>query len=199
MILPSGQKPRVAVCRCECGKIKNVLFLHLVRGRIKSCGCLTGESHGECGTTLYTTWRAMKNRVSPKWKYHQHYYDKGITICRAWLKFTTFKKWAIANGFKPGLLLDRINNSKGYYPNNCRFATDEISVGNRDVTIKVFYKGRERVLSQLCRELGYYESGYNTISARIRRGWDGEEAISTPIREGNYYRGPRNRKTKNLK
>lgn len=38
-VLPSGQKPRTARCKCDCGKIKNVLLLHLVRGRTVSCGC----------------------------------------------------------------------------------------------------------------------------------------------------------------
>lgn len=185
-ILPSGQKPRMARCKCDCGKIKNILLLHLVRGRIQSCGCLAGEQHGESNTNLYTTWRGMKARVTPNWCYHQDYYDRGIDMHKSWNIFSTFKKWAMQNGYQHGLIIDRKDNDKGYYPDNCRFVTDEISVGNRRNTIKVVYKGTEYVVSQLCRKMGFPVSRFNTICNRLKRGWNGDDAIDTPIRIGNY-------------
>ena len=81
---------------------------------------------------LYQTWNTMKHRCkyerSAKW-----YRDKGIKVCDAWLYWPTFAQFGIDNGWEPGLEIDRIDNSKGYYPENCRFVTHEIQNQNRDL------------------------------------------------------------------
>ena len=59
--LPCGQKNRFILCKCDCGKNKEIRLLHLIRGRIQSCGC-KNPHHGMYGTGLHTSWRAMKNR-----------------------------------------------------------------------------------------------------------------------------------------
>ena len=68
---------------------------------------------------LYNRWRAMINRCKPSCVYHKYYYDKGITVCNAWLNdFYSFKDWAITHGYSPDLTIDRIDNTKGYIKGN---------------------------------------------------------------------------------
>lgn len=188
-ILPCGQKNRVFLCKCDCGNYTKVRLLHLVRNRIKSCGCISGEKSGESkGSKLYNIWRGMKNRCSDNYFQNQYYKHKNITICDEWKNsYLTFKAWALSNGFIEGLQIDRIDNSKGYYPDNCRLTTQEINVNNRDNTFYVFYKGNKYALTALLREKGLLEH-YAAIRSKIKRGKSVEYCIDTPVRMGKYYK-----------
>lgn len=188
-VQPSGQKNRAFLCRCDCGNETAVRLAHLVRGRIRSCGCLVGDKHGMSFTKLYNIYRGIKNRCySKNYAEPQYYQDKGITMCDEWRQsFNEFKAWAYDNGFREGLQIDRIDNSKGYFPRNCRFVTPLQQSNNRSVTIMVSYRGREISLSNLIHQLGKQEH-YRAILDRIKRGWAAERAVGTPIRKGNYRR-----------
>ena len=66
----------------------------------------------------------MKTRCyNPKRKEYKNYGGRGIAVCIGWLNFKPFEKWALSNGYKEGLELDRINVDEGYNPTNCRFVT----------------------------------------------------------------------------
>lgn len=185
--LPSGQVNRAFKCICDCGNIKVVRLAHLIRNKIKSCGCLSGTNHGECKTHLYGIWRGMKNRCYGNKTVQPHLYkDKGITVCSEWMKYLGLKEWAMKNGYKEGLQIDRIDNSKGYCPENCRFVTPKENTNNRGVTFYVNYYGRKVSFAMLLAEQGK-DFHYNSIRSRIKRGWDETTAIDTPIRQGNYY------------
>jgi len=185
-VQPSGQYQRGFLCLCDCGEKAKVRLSHLRHNRVKSCGCLHGEDHGDSGTPLHTIWRGMKSRVK---KYHKDshlYYDRDITVCDKWKRsYTEFKRWAVRNNYKEGLTIDRIDNDKGYEPSNCRFVTQEINNENRRVTKRIKYDGKEKPLTKVLREKGMKHK-YGTISGRIRRGWNADDAIDTPIRVGNY-------------
>jgi hypothetical protein len=80
------------------------------------------------GTALYTAWRGLRQRCGHIAGAHEHdkrnYADRGIDVCDAWrLSFAPFKEWALTHGYRPGLILDRINNNRGYWPDNCRWVT----------------------------------------------------------------------------
>lgn len=188
--LPSGQINRAVLCECECGNIKTVRVAHLTRGRISSCGCIQGERHGECKSLLYNVWRGMKNRCHcqsyPEW----HLYGgKGVEVCREWRSsFLTFKEWCNSNGWKHGLHIDRIDSNGNYEPDNCRFVTPVENSRNRSVTIMATYRGETRSLIDILERIGM-ANDYETIRARIKRGWADQAAIDTPIRQGNYFRG----------
>lgn len=186
-VLPSGQRNRVMRCKCQCGQYKNVRLLHLVRGRITSCGCLIPQ-HGEVGTSIHNTWRAMLNRARNENYIDAHrYFDRGIKVYRPWRKYVTFRNWAINNGYEEGLQIDRRDNDKGYYPYNCRFVTSVVNGNNKANTFMVNYKGEIQSFMLLVRKLKLTDNAA-AIRGRLHRGWDHTKAIDTPIRIGNYVR-----------
>lgn len=187
--LPSGQTNRAFLCRCDCGNENTVRLAHLSNNKIQSCGCVLGEKHGMRKTRLYTIWRGMKNRCYGNKTIQPHLYkDKGITVCDNWRNsFISFMVWARKNAYRDGLQIDRINNSLGYYPENCQFVTPMQNSSNRCVTIMVNYHGESKALSLLLHELDKFDH-YNAILRRIKRGWNHSKAIDIPIKIGNYKR-----------
>lgn len=185
---PSGQRPRRVICRCDCGNIKEVLLLHLMRGRIKSCGkCRAYPKRGDEDYPIYRVWRGMKNRCKKNYFQRKYYYDKGIDVCILWkVSFRAFKAWALANGYKQGLQLDRRKNNHWYSPSNCRFVTQEVNLANRDVTFMVEYQGERRALTEICSRLGFDKKRRENTYRRIKLGWDIKRAIETPTRVGMY-------------
>lgn len=185
-IQPSGQKNRMFLCLCDCGNESIVYLSHLTRGNSKSCGHCNGVD-GLYGSKIHNTWRAMLYRVKQSYFQSHLYSQKGITVTDEWRVFKNFKEWAYKNGYNDSLYIDRIDNSKGYYPDNCRFTTAEINSSNRDSTFKVNYKGKFVPLTILLRELNIIDH-IAAIRMRIKRGWNDQLAIETPIKKGNYYR-----------
>lgn len=106
-----------------------------------SCGCqrkkLRGESHyfykhGRKPYSLYVKWIAMRERCRRhNNKCYPHYGGRGIEVCSQWDDFMQFKTWALVNGWKKGLEIDRKNNNGNYEPSNCRFVTRAKNCQNR--------------------------------------------------------------------
>jgi len=184
---PSGQGQRAFLCRCDCGNLKRIRLSHLVHNRVRSCGCLRGVQHNDSYSSLYRVWTAMKQRCNLKsYINYNSYGERGITVCDEWMNsYLKFKKWALSNGYKWGLLIDRINNDGNYSPDNCRFVTTLESACNKQDTIYVNYDG-ERIPLVLLLHKKELKNHYAAIISRIYRGWDGQKAIDTPIRKGNY-------------
>lgn len=136
---------RKVICECECGKTKTIQYQHLKSESTRSCGCLQKEivrkretKHGGIGTSLYNRWKAMRQRCNnPKNRAFQNYGGRGIIICESWDNFINFKSWALSNGYKEGLELDRKDNSGNYTEKNCRFVTTLENNHNRRITVKV--------------------------------------------------------------
>lgn len=133
-------------CVCDCGNEKVVSSDSLRSGRTISCGCYNTErfikenrqvTHGLRKHKLYGVWRSMKERCVCETHYaYKDYGARGITVCKEWLNdFKVFYDWAMNNGYKEGLTIDRINNNSGYYPENCRWVTMEIQNKNKRNTI----------------------------------------------------------------
>ena len=156
-------------CLCTCGNNTIVRTSDLRNGHTKSCGCLAKEVATKHGATkdkkrlkLYRVWVSMRARCSnKKLKTYKHYGGRGIKVVGYWNEFETFEKWALKNGYKVGLTIDRIDNNGGYEPNNCRWVSQKENSINRRTTKFVTYKNKTLSLSDWSREL-FCERGYLT-------------------------------------
>src|SRR3990167_9233467 len=102
----------------------------------KSCGCHKNIKHGGFGTRLYKIWEGMKSRcLNSNRKAYKNYGGRGITICNEWLEFIPFRDWALSNGYKENLQINRINNDGNYEPSNCDFVPIKENLRNRRNTI----------------------------------------------------------------
>lgn len=186
-VQPSGQGQRTFQCVCDCGRTKVVRLSHLRHGQVRSCGCLLPSEHGLTNTPLYNSWRGMKMRCY--WSGYSEarlYSERGIQVCAEWKDdFLAFAAWANANGYAPGLTIDRIDNALGYEPTNCRWATPKQNCNNRRCTTVIEYMGRKGPFTEVLHGLGL-AAHEATIRRRITRGWSATRAIDTPIRVGNY-------------
>lgn len=177
---------------CSCGG-GGIATADAIR-RIKSCGCFRRErgkeffhnyntTHGESRTRIYIAWLHMINRTSNKKnKDYKNYGGRGITVCEEWKDYLTFKKWALENGYSDTLTLDRIDNDKGYYPGNCRWADREIQDNNKQQSRKLEYKGKIKSIEQWAKE---YNINRSTLVNRLNKGMSIKEALETPIKGGN--------------
>ena len=102
------------------------------------------------GTRLYEIWRGMKKRCEvASSKDYIDYGGRGIKICDEWSRsFTAFMDWAWDNGYSVDRSLDRIDVEKGYYPENCRWASAVEQITNTRETCKIYTSMRARCQKQ---------------------------------------------------
>jgi hypothetical protein len=179
-----GKQP-TWLCKCDCGNKGIVPSYNLKIGRSTNCGCVRREkmsacniTHGKRNSRLYHIWCGMKHRCTCETaKDFQNYGGRGVTLYENWLSFEPFYEWSMKNGYEDHLTIDRIDNDKGYFPDNCRWAGLKTQANNRRSNHFVEYNNEVKTLAEWCNIL---KLDRNFVSARLKRGWSIEKAFSTP-------------------
>lgn len=183
-------------CKCNCGRIVVKALDLLIAGKSRSCGCLHSEkvreraikrntTHGLSKHPLHRVWIGMLNRCNyPESHKDYHVYaGKGIKVCGEWVNdFKAFYDWAMANGWRKRLTIDRKNNNEGYCPLNCKISTHFEQAKNRSDNIHVTAFGETKIIADWSRDPRCAVS-YNVLRIRLRvQGWPAEKAITTSTR-----------------
>jgi hypothetical protein len=185
-------------CQCDCGSPFTMLKLtaRLRNGGTKSCGCAQKEAaklsikkaiakntiHGLSGTRLYIIYNGMKDRCYDKTNQsYPRYGGRGITVCEEWLSdVRSFVSWALCNGHKDTLTIDRKEIDGNYCPENCRFATTVVQANNTSSNHIITWKGETHTATEWARILG---AAPEAIHNRLSRGWSIEKIMTKPFRK----------------
>ena len=172
-------KHKTWLCRCDCGTVKEIREQCLRNYKQISCGCYKREitrkvntKHGGSKTRLYHIYVGMKQRCNDiNHIAYNRYGGKGIKVSDEFNTFEKFKEWALNNGYNETLTIDRIDNNKGYSPDNCRWATYKEQGLNT-----------ERAKNSLAKIAKENNIKVMTFYDRIKSGMTIDEAISKPVR-----------------
>jgi len=170
---------------CECGKksvkVANTVRSTVAKGGTPACGCqqFAGHrrTHGRHGTHEYRIWKGMRQRCNDKNAVNFHNYGgRGIRVCKQWDDFAVFLK-DMGNAPSPNHTIERKENSKGYEPSNCRWASRTEQMMNTRANHLLTYKGRTMPITAWADEVGLTT---DTLYRRIYRNWPIAKALTTP-------------------
>lgn len=176
-------------CHCDCGTGRVIRRTSLTSGNSKSCGCFSREAaakrettHGGTGCRLYRIWggiiqRCCNDRERYEWA---KYGGRGITVCDEWRKYEPFRDWAMTNGYRDDLSIDRIDPNGNYCPDNCRWATIYEQNNNKRTSKVIVFAGESGTVRQFADKYGLV---YSCLYARLQNGWSIEKALLTPSRK----------------
>jgi len=183
-------------CRCDCGSEVDIRGGDLASGHTTSCGCYQRERTAEVHTThgmarqreqhpVYWIWSAMLQRCENQdHKYYKDYGGRGITVCDEWHDSQAFIDWALANNWRKGLTLDRIDNNGNYEPDNCRWTTRKEQARNRRSNRLITFNDKTQTMAEWAEELNI---PYHALKHRIGRyHWSIERALTEPARRPKY-------------
>jgi hypothetical protein len=172
--------------QCDCGNTTDIDGYRVRDGRTQSCGCLLSErsreratKHQRSRTREYRAWAAAKTRCyNTSVACYPNYGGRGIQMAPEWRD--DFPRFFADMGECPkGYTLERIDNLKGYQPDNCKWATRLEQMQNQRTTVLLTLNGRTLSISAWERELGF-KAG--TIKARLQRGWSHLRALTASVR-----------------
>jgi len=173
-------------CICDCGNITYATGPNLRSGATKSCGCLAIEiasnqlrTHGYSKDRLYNVWKGMRQRCYNEHNHAYHNYGgRGIHICEEWYDdYVAFRDWALNNGYRDGLSIDRKNNNGPYAPYNCRWATPVEQGRNTRSNVLIEHDGETHCIEEWAEITGLHPE---TIRRRIQRGVPEDKLLSPP-------------------
>ena len=132
----------------------------------------------------YKIWCGIKDRCSnPRTRIFRHYGGKGIFLCARWQKFENFL--ADMGVCPSGLEIDRIDNSKGYEPGNCRWATRQQQCRNYSRNVLLSFRGETKTMIEWSEILSL---PYHTLKKRVQAyGWSVDRALTSPVRQHKVY------------
>ena len=198
--LPGKLNGRARVlCECDCGKMKSIGTSDLTSGRTRSCGCLLSETararathgHNRVGlrTTEYIAWAGMVERCYRKNSIgYANYGGRGIAVCDRWRK--SFETFLEDMGKKPSWAesIDRIDNDRGYEPENCRWTVRRVQNRNKRDCRMLRVGDFFGCIVEASERFGISEQ---TLASRLARGMSDEDAVRIPVASAGQrtYRG----------
>lgn len=128
-------------------------------------------------TRLYYVWNSMKQRcLNENDCRYNSYGGRGITIYEEWKNnFGTFREWALANGYRDDLTIDRIDVNGNYEPSNCRWITNKEQQNNTRRSRLIEFNGEIHTIAEWAEIIGV---SYKSLYSRIRRNWTIEKALT---------------------
>lgn len=148
--------------------------------RMKSCAlrekiAIANKTHGQSNSLTWRTWHRMRRRVRIGADHHPTY--EGMYIDPRW---HDYEKFLADMGERPSSkhTIDRIDNSKGYCKENCRWATSSQQARNRSNNRLLTHRGKTMCLMDWSKETGLTKS---CIESRLKRGWSIEETLDLPL------------------
>lgn len=168
----SKQKAAIWRCRCElCGKEYDVIGTALTYGsstKCRACVPRVTKTKPHRNERINITYKSMKSRCYNKNNNsYKRYGGRGITVCEEWKNSPeSFFEWAFSHGYQEGLSIDRIDNNKGYEPNNCRWIPKERQSANRRYNNRIAYSGNYYTLAEACRITGVCRDSVMTKTRR---------------------------------
>lgn len=166
---------RIVKCYCECGNTGEYRLSDLKSGNTRSCGCLFKETrqyahrtHGKGNTRLYSIWTNMKTRChNANTPTYENYGNRGISINDEWDEdFQSFYDWAIENGYRENLTIERLDCNGHYEPSNCTWIKASEQSKNRRNNIMISVNGESSTLRDWCVRFGLK---YKNIHQYIKR------------------------------
>lgn len=176
------------LCKCDCGGETTTLTTNLTSGNTKSCGCKGRRlsslrmakmnlKHGDYGSKEYNTWIGIIKRTKrPSTHNFDRYGAAGIDMCDSWAKYENFLR-DMGRAPSKDSSIDRIDNRRGYYPENCRWATPKQQGQNRRTNRYIEVDGCIVTISEAARRLNINKS---TMFRKVNRG----EFKEVPYRPG---------------
>lgn len=171
-------------CVCHCGALFIASGRRLRSGKTKSCGCLRATNMAQVSTThgfstspLFTRWTNMIRRCTdPSATNYGRYGGRGTKVCESWLhSFPAFIA-DMGGSWKPGLTLDRIDNSKGYSKENCRWATPKQQAMNTSCNVWVDTPEGRMLVTHAAIHFGISKTSFRRWhlagSLHAKMGWD---------------------------
>lgn len=175
-------------CQCQNKTVKSVNGYSLTSQKSTSCGCYNRErvskatsKHNSSDSNLYDVWTNIKQRcLNENNPHYKNYGGRGITICDEWLDdFIEFQRWSIENGYKKGLNIDRKDNDKGYFPDNCRFITYIENQNNKRTNTYIEFDNETNTITNWAKKLNINP---RTLVTRLDTlHWSVEKALTTPV------------------
>jgi hypothetical protein len=109
------------------------------------------------------------------------YAARGISVCERWAGPSGYENFLADMGERPsaGYSIDRMDNDRGYEPDNCRWATDPQQCRNRRNSIFVEWEGVRWQLNDLCEAKGLNDK---VVRGRLKIGWSIADAMTVPVR-----------------
>lgn len=172
------------LCQCDCGKTSIAYGNDLKRKKVVSCGCWNEEKrtkHGFSRSHMNGLHAGMRQRChNPNDANYHNYGGRGITVCERWQGPNGLVSFIEDMGDRPkGYTVDRIDNDKGYSPDNCRWATYTAQLNNRRNNRIIEFNGESKTMAEWASALNM---NWFTLRQRIDRyGWSIERALTEPV------------------